>query len=265
MYISAVAGWINPETGKMVENTTDELVIVPGKILQKFWLVVNQNSAVMDSDGAGIRSQFFEIDSEFYNKILENKTTIKLGLTLNRLDTNEVTREEYVDLISGREDTHRGLWDLYLNPKAVSYRASQREREEMKNRFDRTQTLLLKLVELGFYEIQTNEDGMVVYDRIRDLLYSDAVCIDDPGLQESIMDLTKMELEKSQRRESFQNMVEEARRMLSGEDAFSEEETNNDLVTCETCGRVWDGYAQCFPCINPESESEDGCQLERNT
>ena len=21
-----------------------------------------------------------------------------------------------------------------------------------------------------------------------------------------------------------------------------------ELVTCERCGNVWDGYAQCFPC-----------------
>ena len=29
-----------------------------------------------------------------------------------------------------------------------------------------------------------------------------------------------------------------------------------EMVTCERCGRVWDGYAQCFPCIDSDSEYE---------
>lgn len=27
------------------------------------------------------------------------------------------------------------------------------------------------------------------------------------------------------------------------------EVAQEDLYTCEHCGRVWDGNAQCFPCI----------------
>tara|TARA_B100000575_G_scaffold263195_1_gene238159 strand:- start:3809 stop:4054 length:246 start_codon:yes stop_codon:yes gene_type:complete len=23
---------------------------------------------------------------------------------------------------------------------------------------------------------------------------------------------------------------------------------DNNLIKCELCGRIWDGYAQCFPC-----------------
>jgi hypothetical protein len=30
---------------------------------------------------------------------------------------------------------------------------------------------------------------------------------------------------------------------------------DDELVTCERCGRTWDGYAQCFPCNDSDNES----------
>ena len=30
--------------------------------------------------------------------------------------------------------------------------------------------------------------------------------------------------------------------------SYLEVENEEELYTCERCGRVWDGYAQCFPC-----------------
>ena len=38
----------------------------------------------------------------------------------------------------------------------------------------------------------------------------------------------------------------------------SEEETDENLVTCDRCGHRWDGNAQCFPCFSDdESEQEN--------
>ena len=38
----------------------------------------------------------------------------------------------------------------------------------------------------------------------------------------------------------------------------SEEETDENLVTCDRCGNRWDGNAQCFPCFSDdESEQEN--------
>lgn len=34
---------------------------------------------------------------------------------------------------------------------------------------------------------------------------------------------------------------------------MSGETTGTLLVTCPDCGRVWDGFAQCFPCEPPSS------------
>lgn len=32
----------------------------------------------------------------------------------------------------------------------------------------------------------------------------------------------------------------------------------SELLTCPVCGRVWDGFAQCFPCEPPSpAESEN--------
>ena len=30
----------------------------------------------------------------------------------------------------------------------------------------------------------------------------------------------------------------------------------DNMVTCERCGNIWDGYAQCFPCIDSDSDSD---------
>ena len=35
----------------------------------------------------------------------------------------------------------------------------------------------------------------------------------------------------------------------------SETTDTPELVTCPDCGRVWDGFAQCFPCEPPTPET----------
>ena len=37
----------------------------------------------------------------------------------------------------------------------------------------------------------------------------------------------------------------------------SDEETDENLVTCDRCGRRWDGNAQCFPCFSHDESDQE--------
>ena len=94
----------------------------------------------------------YSISENQLDRIKDNIKDIKLGLTFNNTDTNNLS-DETLDMLNRRE-IHIALVDYYTSHQGFQYRChmSQWEKQNMINLFEAEQKELSILIHNGFYE-----------------------------------------------------------------------------------------------------------------
>ena len=167
------------------------------------------------------------ITPELYEEILFSLVPIKFGIAPNGFDTNSVS-EEFIEEMELR-CAPRGCWSLYASDGGRAYRAycSSRERNQMQKDYENNQRILQVLHDNGFQDLDLKDDASLLLKN----------------------------MSESSTAGPFGHEILDA-----GSETLSEDE---DMTECPDCGRVWDGYAQCYPCPGLEmNELEEATKVE---
>ena len=170
------------------------------------------------------------INPELYEEILFSLVPIKFGIAPNGFDTNSVS-EEFIEEMELR-GAPRGCWSLYASDGGRAYRAycSSRERNAMQKDYENNQRILQALHDNGFQVLVLKDDASLLLQNLSESSTAGP-------LGHEILD--------------------------TGSETLSEDD---DMMECPDCGRVWDGYAQCYPCPGKDlSDFEEETLLEPMT
>lgn len=226
LFINIVSGFISLATGRTTEDPYEDAE-------EKWWLVV-QGVPLETEEGdplppsiAGEHNTYYQITQELAFKIKERMVLPELGITCCGLDTKTLSTEER-ERCEMRSDNHPALWGLYCKEGGLAYRASMssREKRAMIKEYDAKEALIQKALDGGFLEYRCEDDS--THAEFNQVFQS-----------EPIEEASKLypDLEKL--------LAEE----LEYKRKVSESLANGDLVECDECGNVWDGNAQCYPCV----------------
>lgn len=226
LFVNIISGFISVATGRTTEDPYEDTEY-------KSWLVVQgipsetDDGDLLPPSHAHEYNTFYQISQELADKIKKHLVLPKLGITCCGLDTKTLS-EEQRERCEMRSENHPALWGLYCREGGLSYRAcmSGREKRAMIQEYDKSQALNQKAIDGGFFEYRCEDDAT---NREFNKVFESKPVEHQSGLCQDLEKLLFEELEYKEK--------------------LNESLANGDLFECDECGNIWDGNAQCYPCV----------------
>ena len=226
LFVNIISGYISAATGRTTGDPYEDAE-------EKCWLVVQgipfqtEDGDLLPPSHAQEYDTYYQISQELADKIKKHLVLPELGITCCGFDTKTLS-EEQRENCEMRSDNHPALWGLYCKEGGLAYRAcmSGREKRAMIQEYDARQALNQKAIDEGFFEYCCQDDAKnAEFNQV----FESVPVEQSSGLYQDLEKLLAEELEYKKK--------------------LNESLANGDLVECDQCGNVWDGNAQCFPCV----------------